>query len=231
MGLRGNGALVFWHDIRTGSENDYEAWHSHEHMRERVGVPGFIRGRRGAALSSKGPQFFILYEVENASVLTSEPYLERLNNPTPWTLRVVANFINTNRTVSHVSVSAGNGVGAFILTIRFSPQAGKETHLRDWLSESALSQLACAPGLTGAHLLESDVQASETDTGEKKLRDAPDQIADWVLLVEGYDETSVKKARDTLLSAQNLCAAGAAEQQMVDYFRIVHCVSDMDAHA
>jgi len=228
MGLLGNGALIFWHDIREGHESDYEAWHSHEHMCERVGVPGFLRGRRGVSPSKEGPQFFILYEVEDASVLTSEPYLARLNDPTPWTLRVVANFTGTNRTISRVSASAGGGVGAFILTIRLSPQVGKETVLRDWLADSAIPELASTPGLTGAHLLESDIRASETDTGEKKLRDSPDEVADWVLLVEGYDEAIIQTVRDTIFSADNLSAHGAVDAQRVDQFIIVHCVSTAD---
>lgn len=225
MGLRRNGVLVFWHDIREGGEKDYEAWHSHEHMRERMGVPGFLRGRRGVTLNTVGPKFFILYEVADPFVLTSEPYLARLNDPTPWTQRVVADFINTNRTISRVSASTGDGVGAFVLTVRFSPRAGKEAGLRDWLSRCALPELAHMPGLTGAHLLESDVQASETDTGEKKLREKPDEIADWVILVEGYDEASVKTARDTVVSAETLYGRGANQSQMIDCFCIVHCVS------
>ncbi|MBT3361441.1 MAG: hypothetical protein HN403_17600 [Rhodospirillales bacterium] len=225
MGLRGSGALIFWHDIREGGESDYEAWHSHEHMRERIGVPGFLRGRRGTALNNDGPRYLILYEVEEASVLTSDPYLARLNDPTPWTLRVVANFINTNRTISRVSASAGDGVGSIVLTIRFSPRVGEEIVLRDWLSQNAFPELASTPGLTGVHLLESDVQASETDTAEKKLRDSPDDVADWVLVVEGYNEENIKAARDGVLSVDNLSARGAADSQLVDLFQIVHCVS------
>lgn len=228
MGLLGNGALIFWHDIREGHAGDYEAWHSNEHMPERVGVPGFLRGRRGASLKNDGPQYFILYEVENASVLTSAPYLARLNDPTQWTRRVVADFINTNRTICRVSISAGNGVGAFILTIRFSPKAGKESQLREWLSKSAIPELASTVGLTGVHLLESDLGASETVTSEKKLRDSPDDVADWVLLVEGYDEAIVDATRVSIVSAKNLSAQGAKRSQIVDQFQIVHSVSAAD---
>ena len=45
MSLMGKGALVIWHDIAAGCETDYEEWHSKEHMLERVGIEGFLRGR------------------------------------------------------------------------------------------------------------------------------------------------------------------------------------------
>lgn len=228
MGLLGNGALIFWHDIRDGHESDYEAWHSHQHMLERIGVPGFLRGRRGETLSKDGRQYLILYEVEDVSVLTSPPYLARLNNPTPWTRSVVANFINTNRTISRVSASEGIGVGTFVVTVRFSPQAGKESELRQWLTGHVIPELASTAGLTGSHLLESDLGASETDTGEKKLRDSPDDVADWVFLLEGYDEAIVNAARNSTISAKSLSSQGAAESQIVDYFRITHSVSATD---
>ena len=46
MALLGLGVFVAWHGITAGREVDYERWHSHEHMLERVGIPGFLRGRR-----------------------------------------------------------------------------------------------------------------------------------------------------------------------------------------
>jgi hypothetical protein len=225
MGLHGQGALIFWHDIGDGADADYEAWHSHEHMKERLGVPGFLRGRRGLRAEPEGPQYLILYEVEDVSVLTSAPYLARLNDPSPWTRRVVANFTNTNRTIARITVSAGSGLGTFMLTARFSPVSGREGALRDWLSQIAFPEFVSRPGLTGAHLLESDVSASNTDTGEKKLRDGPDAVADWVILLEGYDDEAVAEAGSFLLTSDGLAGPGAIGDWLTDPFCIVHSVS------
>ena len=84
MSLLGNGALMIWHDIATDGESDYNEWHSKEHMLERVAVPGFHRGHRGRAVSGS-PQYINWYEVDDVDVLTSKAYLDRLNDPTPWT--------------------------------------------------------------------------------------------------------------------------------------------------
>ena len=50
MSLLGNGAMVFWHDVAPGTDADYRDWHAHEHISERVGIPGFLRGRRCASV-------------------------------------------------------------------------------------------------------------------------------------------------------------------------------------
>ena len=80
MALLGNSALAIWHDIAEGGEADFHVWHSAEHMPERVGLPGFNRGRRCVAVDA-APRFFLLYEVDSLAVLTSRPYLARLDDP------------------------------------------------------------------------------------------------------------------------------------------------------
>jgi hypothetical protein len=41
MGWAGSGALIAWHDVEEGHEAEYLDWHSHEHMKERLAIPGF----------------------------------------------------------------------------------------------------------------------------------------------------------------------------------------------
>jgi hypothetical protein len=60
-------------------------------MPERVGIPGFLRGRRYRAIDAAA-EYFTLYEAEDAAVLTGAHYLERLNNPTPATRTVIPQF-------------------------------------------------------------------------------------------------------------------------------------------
>ena len=43
------------------------------------------------------PEFVTLYEIADASVATSAPYLARLNAPTDWTKRATSHFRNTAR--------------------------------------------------------------------------------------------------------------------------------------
>ena len=78
------GILAIFNDCRAGREAEFEAWFQGEHLVERLSVPGFVFGRRHKALSGS-PGYFNFYMVETPDVLTSKPYLERLDHPTPMT--------------------------------------------------------------------------------------------------------------------------------------------------
>lgn len=226
MPLLGRGAMVFWHDIE-GDDEDYNHWHAFEHMPERVGIPGFHRGRRYLAVEG-GPAYFNMYETESAATLTSEAYLARLNSPTAWTTASLPKFRNSNRTLCRISASFGKGVGGALLTSQLAPAGGRAEALRDHLKGALLPDLVTRPGLVGAHLLEADEAASRMETAEKSLRDRPDEVADWVVLVEALDVPALKRLRDGELGDAALTRAGAGEIQNVAFYRLFHLLSESE---
>ena len=128
MSLSGLGVIAIWNDIAEEGRANFYEWHDREHIPERVGIPGFLRGRRYIALSGT-PEYFTLYEVRDGSVLTGPDYLARLNSPTEWTSRSVQHFRNTSRSLCNVEVSLGAGSGGFIGTIRFNCEFGRDAEL------------------------------------------------------------------------------------------------------
>ncbi len=84
MSLAGQAVVAIWNGIAPEGRTEFYEWHNREHMPERVGIPGFRRGRRYSAKYGS-PEFFTLYEADSAEVLVGQDYLNRLNNPTPWT--------------------------------------------------------------------------------------------------------------------------------------------------
>jgi hypothetical protein len=226
MSLLGNGALVIWHDIATGCEGDYNEWHSKEHMLERVGVPGFRRGHRYRALSGS-PGYLNLYEVDTLATLTSQPYLERLNHPTPWSRKAMGYFRNNNRTLCRVVASRGNGICGDLLTIQLAAMPGRGDALGDWLARTMLT-LVERPGVLGAHYLEGDLAASRTETEEKRLRAGSDAIADRVVLVGGYDAGALHEVRQSILAPAALIAQGAAQIPQTGVYRLLHCITESD---
>jgi hypothetical protein len=195
-------------------------------MLERVAIPGFLRGRRYVAVAD-GPRYLVVYEVADIGVLTSPAYLERLNNPSPWTREVMPAVCGMNRTLCRVAASSGHGIGHAALTIRFSPQAGRQEELAGRL-RTELERLAGSPGLVGGHLLVADEMASRAPTREKELRAQPDAVADWVLLVEGYDAAVVWHLRDGALSTRALEEYGAQEGGTGEPYGLVHLVARED---
>src|SRR4051812_4319050 len=108
MSLSGEGAICIWNDITDEGEAEFYAWHIEEHIPERVGIPGFIRGRRYVACDDASePKFFTLYETATPEVHVGQDYMNRLNAPTDWTRRATQGFRNTFRALTRVKTSFG----------------------------------------------------------------------------------------------------------------------------
>jgi len=225
MALLGKAAVAIWVDMDAGMLGQHDVWHSAEHLPERMGVPGFLRGRRCAAVDSSFQPRFVLYELEDIAVSTSAPYLERLNNPTHWSKRVMANC-RLSRTLCRVAASHGEGVGAGMLTIRLAPRPGEERALQSWLVDEALPALAKTEGVVGAHLLQKDAATVKPLTSEEKLRrGGADASADWVILVEAFSAGLAAGAAEALLS--QLGRKGAADGTIAVAYTVSHVMTSL----
>lgn len=186
MALLGQAVMVAMYDLEPGWEDKHDDWHSHEHMEERVSIPGFLRGRRYLSdVEGAWPRCFVYYEAETLEALSSDDYFARLDNPTKWSSTTMPHFRDMMRTLCQVTVSAGQGAGGRMAYVSLSPEAARADELRAWLADT-LPALCAEPGILAAHLFEGDEAASSIQTKEKELRGSADKIADWLLLVEGY---------------------------------------------
>lgn len=229
MGLLGEAVVVLWFDIDADRAAEFEDWHSHEHMPERLRVPGFRRGVRWMARAG-APSYFVMYEVASFDTLISAPYLERLNNPTPWTTKVMPCVRNTIRSLCRTRSSFGVGVGQTILTIRLSPVRGREDALRGWLIQAALPGLARRPGIVGAHLIEAEAPAGVPKVKEQELRGG-DASADWVILVQGYDSDAIAGLPHNDLRREVLAQHGASSEQVDAVYCARFALTDADVTA
>lgn len=193
MTLLGKGVLAIWNGIKPEAEDDFVAWHVREHIPERVGLPGFLRGRRYVALDGH-PKYFNFYETTSAADLSSAAYQARLNAPTAWTRQVVEHFLDTSRTICHVSWSIGLGEGGFIEAISFETSL-EPSAVASKLKGPLSAALAAIPGVIGIHLLQGQAQAGLGQTAEKELRGTPDKVAAWILLAEGSKSEMLTKFR------------------------------------
>ena len=201
--MLGRAAVAIWFDSPAEAQAELEDWHSHEHMPERLRIPGFLRGTRWRAVSGE-PSYFVLYETARLAVTTSASYLERLNDPTPWSRRMMPHHRHMVRSVCRVRAGFGAGLGQALATLRFS-RARVET-----------AALAGRKGVTSAYLLGSQAMPG-TPTEEQKIRGG-DASADQVLLIGGYDAAAVEAA------AKELAPAGAT----VGLYRLAYCLTSRD---
>ena len=205
MALLGKAALAMWWDVSADIRSEFENWHSHEHYRERLGIPGFLRANRWGQ-SDGGEGVFQMYELEAYEVLSSSAYLERLNAPTPWSSQMMPHHRNMVRSQCRVLESGGGSVARNALTVRFSPAAGQEEALRQSLRDS-IAQWVDRPGCVGGHVLRHESPGIAM-TREQTIRGG-DKTADWIFLAMGYDEQVLRQLAQTDLSEQAMRQRGA----------------------
>ena len=199
--LAGEAVVAIWNGIAPEAREQFYDWHTNEHMPERVGIPGFRRGRRYiAADADTSPEFFTLYEADTIQVLQGSDYANRLNDPTPGTRTTTAQFRDTARALSRVLVSHGPGIGGVLLTIRFDCDAQHLPGLRALVRAAAQAQR-----VTGAHLCAGDADASAVRTTETRDRTDIRTPPNLFIMVEATDAAALT---DILLE-RALAGAGA----------------------
>ena len=189
MALLGKAAMILSFDIVPDAIAEHDHWHSYEHLHERMSIPGFLRGSRWTSVGDT-PRYFVMYEVSDLDTLSASPYLERLNNPSLWTTKMMQHYRGMNRGFCRVTFSKGCGLGSCGLLIRFSPEPGRERALHAWLVNDTLPALPGKPRLVSAHLFEAALTPEMTQ--EQRIR-GKDGGVDWVLLVTGYDDARVSR--------------------------------------
>jgi hypothetical protein len=206
MPLLGQAAMLLLFDVVQEAIPEHDEWHTHEHLPERLSIPGFVRGTRWVALRGE-PRYFVMYEVEELGTLTSNAYLERLNNPSPWTSKMMPHYRGMTRGFCSVAGSFGFGMGHASLLIRLKPATETESSLRKWLLQDMLPQLPSRPGIGSAHLFEGALTPQMTN--EQRIRGA-DAGVDWALLVTGYNQDALARLMQADLGDAQLGKHGTA---------------------
>jgi hypothetical protein len=206
MPLLGKAAMLLSFDVVQEAIPEHDEWHTREHLPERLSIPGFLRGTRWVAVHGQ-PRYFVLYEVENLGTLASDAYLARLNQPTPWTSKMMPHYRGMARGFCSVLGSSGFGMGHLGLLSRFKPAPGAESSLGAWLGSEILPQLPKRPGLGSVHLLKAALAPQMTN--EQRIRGA-DVGFDWALLTTGYSQDALAALAQADLHSDRFEAHGAA---------------------
>ena len=178
--MLGTAAVAIWCDVRPEVRAEFDDWHSHEHMPERLAIPGFLRGSRWVAASGE-PSYCMIYELDSPATLTGAAYLARLNEPTPWSRRMMPEHRNMVRSLCVVRAGLGGGLHHTLATLRFAAKP---------------RELPRPRSATGAYLLESEPMPG-AQTTEQKIR-GNDRSAGWIGLIGGYDAAEIGAAAKSL---------------------------------
>lgn len=188
------GLLAIWSTIAPQTETDYLHWLTREHLFERVGVPGFLAGRVFKRLASQPSQYLMLYELAGAEVMASPGYLARLNEPTPWTQRIMPQLQAFRRGGGPVVSSAGD-VGAQGGRLALARFVGE---LPGALAGAQGQQFAAAIAgldrIVNVRCLQVQPDATAIATREKSMRKGEEGEFAGLLLIEALDDAALAQA-------------------------------------
>jgi hypothetical protein len=183
------GILSIFNNVAPGRDADFNGWFQGEHLEERLGVPGFLYGRRHRALSGSSA-YFNFYVVESPDVLTAKAYLDRVNTPTPRTrVTMTEIFKDMCRTVCRRDVRVRAWRGGFTVTARFFAAddiAALKTALTDITKDE-----------TTVGEIWSSAEAGGTMSEEEKLRGGDRKIAQC-LLIDTLDQRKAEQIAERL---------------------------------
>ena len=187
------GILAIFNNVAPGREAEFEEWFQHEHLAERIAVPGFLIGRRHEAISGQ-PRYFNFYVTQSVEVLKSATYLGRLDQPTPMTRTVMSEiFKDMIRTVCRRTFRLGAMRGTAMVTVRFG-ESTAENALKAAIERLMRDKaVACGEVWRAADPLEFPVSM------EERLRGG-DRKIEMCLLVETLRVPEAEKIAATLVN-------------------------------
>jgi hypothetical protein len=200
MTISNKGFLAIWCEIGADDLADYRAWITKEHIADRSFLPGWLGARFCADVKNERAHFF-LYATENKSVFSAEPYLKVLNNPSPWTSRIMPKFGPFDRALGEQLFKLGNGYGACMMVSRI-----KDASAIDLARVKAeLGKFMDLPEVVSVRLMKLDRSATDIKSQEKTMRKGAEGDFHYLLVVECLSERGGANAQDRV--AQILQAA------------------------
>ncbi|MEM7404555.1 MAG: hypothetical protein AAF458_04640 [Pseudomonadota bacterium] len=199
------GILAIWNDRDDEIDGFYEQWYVHQHLLERVALPGWRFGRRYERLgdAATGPRFFTYYEMDSVDAMYSDAYLARLNDPTPETERVMRHWRNMTRTSCALWERRGDFTGACVVVARFD--AAAQTRQLLALADAALRKGHRDGPFGEADVLATQVWVNETprtpDSTESGMRGEPDRQIDAAVVLDCLRVGDAERNADWLATA------------------------------
>ena len=155
------GLLYVEVDCPPELEGEFHAWYNTEHIPERLGIPGFVTGRRYSALEG-APRWLASYELEHLGVLESRDYLEWLGPlQTAWTRRILSST-RVHRSVFRLAQRADSTLpsrqgerASGLLAVRYEASSVGEETLNAWHDGAFCWELLQVPGVLRASRYDS----------------------------------------------------------------------------
>lgn len=107
---RGGAFLTVANGVDPARLRAYEAWHSFEHVPERLTMPGFLAGKRYVAGRGAATRYLTIYDLDDSSAVESTAYKHLLAHPTPASLAMRPAMTDFRRGLYRHGGQSGSGL-------------------------------------------------------------------------------------------------------------------------
>jgi hypothetical protein len=185
MDWLGRAFLVIANTVAPTALAEYEAWHSIEHVPERLTMPGFLGGRRFVRGRGARSHFLTLYDIEAPGALDTPEYRHLLDNPTMASRNMRPLMGDFRRFVYRETDRYGDCRGSYLGFLRWRSHDGQED--RD---------IACLAGVVGHNgIVGLRVGASHAAKAHPAFATEPAlSIPHHAALVSGKSEAELRAA-------------------------------------
>ncbi|PHP64593.1 hypothetical protein CSC94_23575 [Zhengella mangrovi] len=188
------GFLAIWCEIAAEDLDDYRNWLTQEHIADRTFSPGFLGVRLFEALNDTRSHF-ILYATDGPDVLNGPAYKAILDNPSPWTRRIMPRFGPFDRALGRQVLKIGNGFGSHVAIWRIKVTGSgpdPETLARDLA-------LSCGrDGVVSIRLYRVSRDTTDRHSEEKTMRKGSEGDFDFLLCAEAMGEQAAVQIEERL---------------------------------
>jgi hypothetical protein len=189
--MSNKGFLAIWCEIGAEDLADYRAWITKEHIADRTFLPGWNGARFCVDVTNELAHFF-LYATENKDVFSAQPYLNVLNNPSPWTNRIMPKFGPFDRALGEQLFKLGNGFGSYMMVSRIKDESSID--LAD--IKSKFAKFMDMPDIVSVRLMKLDRSATDIKTQEKTMRKGAEGDFHYLLVIEAISEKGGTNAQN-----------------------------------
>ena len=189
--MSNKGFLAIWCEIGAEDLADYRAWITKEHIADRTFLPGWNGARFCVDVTNELAHFF-LYATENKDVFSAQPYLNVLNNPSPWTNRIMPKFGPFDRALGEQLFKLGNGFGSYMMVSRIKDESSID--LAD--IKSKFAKFMDMPDIVSVRLMKLDRSATDIKSQEKTMRKGAEGDFHYLLVIEAISEKGGTNAQN-----------------------------------
>ena len=189
--MSNKGFLAIWCEIGAEDLSDYRAWITKEHIADRTFLPGWNGARFCVDVTNELAHFF-LYATENKDVFSAQPYLNVLNNPSPWTNRIMPKFGPFDRALGEQLFKLGNGFGSYMMVSRIKDESSID--LAD--IKSKFAKFMDMPDIVSVRLMKLDRSATDIKSQEKTMRKGAEGDFHYLLVIEAISEKGGTNAQN-----------------------------------